>query len=277
MLRLSLRNTTLIAFASCLTLSSLACTSEITDSSATPSPAASAVATAPVPVQPSTPTAVAPPPAALVSGRDPYNEAIDLASSAINFSKSAVVQEDWVMVVSRWQQAVKYLQSVPQSHAKYTEAQTKLPQYQRFLAEAQLRAKPTERPQAEASGDVNPKFFTLPIKERIGGIPLVAVKFNGVREFDMLFDTGASGTLLSGEIAATLNLKPVAATQVRIADGSVVTLPVVVLDSMEINGRIKRKISATVAPSMSIGLLGQDFFEGYNFTIKENVIEFQRQ
>ncbi len=29
--------------------------------------------------------------------------------------------------------------------------------------------------------------------------------------------------------------------------------------------------------SMDIGLLGQDFFEGYNYTIKQNVIEFHRQ
>jgi hypothetical protein len=28
---------------------------------------------------------------------------------------------------------------------------------------------------------------------------------------------------------------------------------------------------------MEIGLLGQDFFEGYNYTIRENVIEFSRQ
>ncbi|MDY6786311.1 MAG: retroviral-like aspartic protease family protein [Cyanobacteriota bacterium] len=268
-----MHNTALIALASFLTLSSVACTSENTDSIATPSPVPSAIPASPAPEQP-TSAASTPLPTASVAGRDPYNEAIDLASSAINFSKSAAVREDWAMVASRWQQAVDYLQTVPNSHQKYAEAQAKIPQYQRFLAEAQLKSKPPEQATADASGDVNPKYFTVPIKQRISGIPLVEVNFNGVQKFDMLFDTGASKTLLSGPIAATLNLKPVATSRVVIADGSVVELPIVAVDSMEINGRVKRKVSSAVAPNMPVGLLGQDFFEGYDFTIKKNVIEF---
>lgn len=274
MLKLFLRNTLLAACSSCLAVSSLACSQSSTESSTPPSPT------------PATPTAVSPSPSSVQSqnaiakttptpsGRDPYAEAIDLASSAINFSKSAMVKEDWAMVASRWQRAVQSLQVVPKSHGKYAEARAKLPQYQRFLAEAQLKAKPTEKPKADASGDVNPKFFLVPIKRRIGGIPLVEVNFNGQQKFDMLFDTGASNTLLSGAIAATLNLKAIHTTRAGIADGSVVELPVVAVDSMEINGRTKRKVSAAVAPNMPVGLLGQDFFEGYDFTIKENAIEF---
>jgi predicted aspartyl protease len=274
MLKLLLRNTTLAVLSSCFALSSLACSQGSTETSTSatalpPSPSASVSPSSP-------PRAVKTTTTSTPSGRDPYAEAIDFASSAINFSKSAMVKEDWVMVASRWQEAVQYLQTVPKSHQKYQEARAKLPQYKRFLAEAQLKAKPTEKPKADASGDVNPKFFLVPIKRRVGGIPIVTVNFNG-RQFDMLFDTGASGTLISGAIAATLNLKPVSTTTVVIADGSAVELPVVVVESMEINGRIKRKISATIAPNMPIGLLGQDFFEGYDFMIKENAIEFHRQ
>ena len=36
-------------------------------------------------------------------------------------------------------------------------------------------------------------------------------------------------------------------------------------------------IVAVVLPALDMGLLGQDFFEGYNVTIKKNVVEFRRQ
>ncbi|MBD2577723.1 retropepsin-like aspartic protease [Oscillatoria sp. FACHB-1406] len=289
MLSQFLRRSTLVLFSTALVTSNLACQQGDAESSAPPSPTpapqtvkASPAASKAVTASPTAPKAIkaspvpTPDSSLLLSGRDPYNEAVELASSAINFSKTAMVTEDWVMIASRWQQAVNYLQAVPQSHGKYKEAKSKLPQYQRFLSEAQLKAKPSEQVKADAGGDINPKFFLVPIEERIAGIPLIKVKFNG-REFDMLFDTGASKTLVSGEIAGTLNLKPVSSTQVGIADGSVVELPIVVLNSVEINGRVMHKVSAAVAPNMPFGLLGQDFFEGYDFTIKQNAIEFHRQ
>jgi hypothetical protein len=44
---------------------------------------------------------------------------------------------------------------------------------------------------------------------------------------------------------------------------------------MEIDGRIKRNMSVVVAPpAMEEGLLGQDFYEGYEIAIKEDIIEF---
>ncbi|WP_017719651.1 hypothetical protein [Kamptonema formosum] len=47
---------------------------------------------------------------------------------------------------------------------------------------------------------------------------------------------------------------------------------------MEIDGRLKRKVRVTVAPpAVRIGLLGQDFFQGYDITIRESAIEFRRR
>ncbi|MBE9117057.1 clan AA aspartic protease [Lusitaniella coriacea LEGE 07157] len=219
------------------------------------------------------------PPAAktakLPSGRDPYNEAIALASSAITVSQTAMVQEDWTIIAERWRQAVDYLKAVPSSHPQYQAAQAKIPQYQRFFTEAKDKANPPQSVQANTNEDVNPKFFSLPIKERTRGIPIVEVKFNGQQKFEMLFDTGASLTLLGGHMATALNLQPVDSALVTIADGSQVLVPLVKLDSIEASGRIKRNLTAAVAPSMPIGLLGQDFFEKYDYTIKQNAIEFR--
>ncbi|MHC5830812.1 MAG: retroviral-like aspartic protease family protein, partial [Nostoc sp.] len=43
--------------------------------------------------------------------------------------------------------------------------------------------------------------FTAPIKRRIGGTPIVEVTFNGQQKFEMIVDTGASGTVITQEMA----------------------------------------------------------------------------
>jgi len=153
-------------------------------------------------------------------------------------------------------------------------AQQKLNQYQRFLADAKQKATPP--PKKPTQGDVSPQFFSTSIKGRNGGTPIIEVSFDG-KKYDMLFDTGATNTLITLAMAYELKLKPVGVSKSIVADGSVVTLPVAYIKSMEIDGRLKRKIPVSIAPpSMPIGLLGQDFFEGYEVTIKQNIIEFRR-
>jgi len=94
----------------------------------------------------------------------------------------------------------------------------------------------------------------------------------------MMFDTGATNTLITQPMAAKLKLQRLGTTEAAIADGSVVKFDVALIKSNKIASRIKRDVLVSVAPAgMDVGLLGQDFYEGYNITIKENVIEFRRQ
>lgn len=264
----------LLALGSIVT-TNVACNSE---SDTTVEAAEATTATA----SPTTATAVTPPaspapsPAASPTGTDPYNEAINIASTAITYSKTALVREDWLMIARRWQQAAETLQTVPSSHPQYAAAQEKISQYMRFAKEAQAKAQPQQQA-TNTTGDVSPDFFIIPIKERLSGIPLVEVTINNNRTFDMLFDTGASRTLLSGPVASTLNLKAVSKSYAGIADGSVVEFPVVHVDSLEVDGRIQRNFKAAVAPNMPVGLLGQDFFAGYDVTVKQNAIEFRKR
>ncbi len=63
-----------------------------------------------------------------------------------------------------------------------------------------------------------------------------------------------------------------------IADGSVASFYVALVKSQKIANRTKHDMEVSVAPpALDMGLLGQDFFEGYDFIIKENVIEFRRR
>jgi aspartyl protease family protein len=94
----------------------------------------------------------------------------------------------------------------------------------------------------------------------------------------MLFDTGATGTLITLPMAQALRLKAVGQDLVTVADGATVIVPVALLKSMEVDGRLKRNMRVWVSPGLrEMGLLGQDFFEGYDISIKENLIEFRRR
>jgi predicted aspartyl protease len=221
--------------------------------------------------KPSESTANQPP-----ANSDAYDRAIDIATGATTISKSAVSRQDWSLVASQWQQAISLMKTVPTSSKQHINAQSKVTQYQRFLTEAKEKATPpAKKPQ---QGDTNPQFFSVPIKGRAGGTPIVEVTIDGTQTFEMLFDTGATGTLITLGMAKALRLKPVGVTKSVIADGSVVTLPVVILKSIEIDGRLKRKVPVSVAPpAMPIGLLGQNFYEGYDISIKEDIIEFRRR
>lgn len=205
-----------------------------------------------------------------------YEQAIDIAAGAATITKSAVSREDWALVVSQWQQAIRLIKSVPKSNQKRGDAQKKLAQYQSFLADAKERAAPP--PNKNTPGDINPQFFSVPIKARAGGTPVVEVIFDGTQKFDMIFDTGATSTLITETMARTLKLKPVGFTPKAVADGAVVLLPYAFVKSIETDGRLKRKSEVAIAPpAMPIGLLGQDFFAGYDIAIKENVIEFRKR
>ncbi len=206
---------------------------------------------------------------------DTYQQAIDVASGAVTISQSAVTRDDWNLVASQWQEAIKLLKAVPNSSKNYKTAQSKLSQYQNLLGDAKLRSAPPQSPKT-APGDIKPKFFSIPIKGRRGGTPVVEITFNDTQKFDMLFDTGATGTVITPIMASALKLKPTGLTVATIADGSDVFFGLTTINTVEADGRIERKMEVAIAPqNRAMGLLGQDFYEGYDINIKDDVIEFR--
>jgi predicted aspartyl protease len=205
-----------------------------------------------------------------------YQEAIDLATGAIAVSQSAESRDDWSLVANHWQKAINLLKVVPASSRQYKTAQKKLAEYNTYLADAKLRATPP--PSKPCSGETNPAFFSIPIKGRLDGTPIVEVSFNNNQKFDMLFDTGASKTLITRSMAASLRLPLAGLGRMQVADGSVVIMPIALVKSQEIDGRFRMAVPVAVAPpAADYGLLGQDFYKGYDVAIKEDVIEFRRR
>lgn len=127
----------------------------------------------------------------------------------------------------------------------------------------------TARPTLKSNGVVSAK-----IKRRIASTPVIEVTFNGDRKFDMIVDTGASGTLITRDMATELQAQTVGSINAGIADGSTVNMQVAQVRSMSVNGIVAKNVRVAIAERMDIGLLGHDFFGNYDLKIKRDVVEF---
>jgi hypothetical protein len=115
---------------------------------------------------------------------------------------------------------------------------------------------PTNQP---ASGGKQ-KVFQAKIKRRAGGTPVIDVVFNGNKTFEMIVDTGASGTLITQRMATALGVRQVGTGRAGIADGSVVEFPLGVVRSIRVGGskmskwrsRNKSKLVCSVTISLAI-------------------------
>lgn len=120
----------------------------------------------------------------------------------------------------------------------------------------------------------NQKVFQAKIKRRAGGTPVIDVVFNGNKTFEMIVDTGASGTLITQRMASLLGVRPVRTVRAGIADGSVVEFPIGMVRSIRVGGAAIQNVEVAIAKQMQIGLLGHDFFGNYDVKIKKDVVEF---
>jgi predicted aspartyl protease len=120
------------------------------------------------------------------------------------------------------------------------------------------------------------KTFSAPIKRRIGGTPIIDVTFNGKQRFEMIVDTGASGTVITQRMAQLLGVIAVGKAKANTASAQSVEFPIGYVDSMEAGGVKIKQVAVAIAPKqLQNGLLGHDFFGNYDITIKSNVVEFR--
>ncbi|MDX2216318.1 MAG: retropepsin-like aspartic protease [Oculatellaceae cyanobacterium bins.114] len=230
---------------------------------------------------------------------DSYQRAITRASSAYTIGQSAQSQDDWRLVASRWQQAIDLMASIPTSSPNHALAQRKLPEYRRNLTYAQQQAsRPTTSnnpgrivvspPEGAVQGGApisavpaprsltGDGVFRVPIARRMGGTPVVNVTFNGSQTYEMILDTGASGTLITQAMAAALGVTPVGQVRVDTASARDVSFPLGYVNSIEVGGAIATDVVVAVAgPDLTVGLLGHDFFGNYDVTIRQNEVEFR--
>jgi hypothetical protein len=257
---------------------------------------------APAAPKPATPTQAAakstkptPTPAQAAALPDPYNNALDKASSARSISQSAQSPEDWSLAASRWQQAIALLKQVPASSPNKKQAKVRLAEYERNLLAAKKRTRnqnaevagnseividPVASNSGAILGDIAPQqtangqVYRVWIKYRRGRIPIIDVTFNGKRKFEMMVDTGASGTMITQEMAAALGVEVVGEIPIGTASGKALA-PVGYIRSIEAGGAMVTNVPVTIGP-LDVGLLGHDFFGDCEITIKQDVVEFRQ-
>lgn len=287
MQKISCSNRLLILVSAMLAFVSLACSSD----NVTQSPNVKVQSKANASVATSVTTSVAQPKTVVVNQNqdtsvgDSYEVAIAKAARAKSIGESAQSRDDWKLVSTQWQQVMQLLKAVPASSANYAKAQAKLKEYQEQVDYAAKQADPRVK-QVSLASKCTTKLSTsapsgtvirVPIKRREFGTLVIDVTLtnrNIKESFEMMLDTGASGTAITQEMAARLNIETIAVAKVSTAAGGAL-IGVGCLDAVQVGAASLKNVPVGIPPGLDIGLLGQDFFSRYDMTIKNNFVEFR--
>ncbi|MEL6249366.1 MAG: aspartyl protease family protein [Cyanobacteria bacterium J06627_15] len=225
-----------------------------------------------------------------------YDEGLALAAGAVKLGQQAQSPDDWDLVVSRWQRAIERLKTVPAGDPHHATAQAKVTEYERNLAYAQAQlerlenppaavplarpapvASPTRPAPARPAQATASDQFQVPIVSRSGGSPVILVTFNDGLSVPMILDTGASGTLITRDLANQLGLTVTGQTLAATASDRAVPLDLARVNSMTVNGITRTNVTVAVGDAIPIGLLGNDFHQGYDISIRASSVEFIRR
>lgn len=177
-----------------------------------------------------------------------------------------------------WAQAIRVVDLMIQANPSQAAA---LRQYRQELQQmGQFRpSNPPPTPAtATTSNPRNPGLLgVVQIQRRQNGIPVINVTFNRRREFEMMVDSGASMTVITRPMASALGITPANIVDYAVfntANGQV-RMPIVFVGSMDVGGLVTQQIPVAVAgPEMTVGLLGQDFLQRFDVSLRRDQIEF---
>ena len=105
--------------------------------------------------------------------------------------------------------------------------------------------------------------------EKVGGVYVVPVSFNGAIILDAIVDSGASDVSVSADVVMTLMRTKTISDQdflgaqtYILADGSKVPSARFRIRSLKVGGNTIENVEADIASSEAVILLGQSFLEG---------------
>ncbi|MGQ9866688.1 MAG: retropepsin-like aspartic protease family protein [Pseudanabaenaceae cyanobacterium] len=136
-----------------------------------------------------------------------------------------------------------------------------------------LCGKATPQPPATTAGR-----FTVPIVRRQGRIPIVALTVagpQGEKTVEAILDTGAGMTVLTAGLANTLGIVPVGTGRIRTASDRQVRMPIGYAQSLRVGPHTARNVPVVLNQSIDVALLGQDFLDNLEVTIRRDTVEFR--
>ncbi len=262
----------------CLAISMTACGSgKIVTQAPAPSPAPASAVPSPTPsAQPSLP------PVPQDRG-EVYQQALTKADAANAIGQSAISKDDWSLVANNLQESVQMLKSIEPNTAQYILVAKVLPKYEQQLAAAKQKAvnfvsKSSQATLISTQAAVLPQReqFSIPIREKLGGVPVIEVTMNNQKVM-MLLDTGASHTLITQSVANRLKIEIEGVSHAETANGTA-TFDVGTIDKIKFGlGEVNDVRVAIGQDDLTYGLLGHDVYDGYDMTIKESSIEFRKR
>ncbi len=222
-----------------------------------------------------------------------YQTASELASSARTLGQSAISPDDWSLVISRWNRAANQLKLVAPGSEHYQIAQQKIAEYTQNAAQTQAKIEslqtevyvplpttsavsPTvSTDQSTAQNSQTKGRVRVPIERRLHGTPVVKVSFNGNKQYEMILDTGASRTLITRQMANDLEVEITSQMVAATASAAEVTFDIGEVRTIAMGSLTLENASVSIGDAVSIGLLGNDFFSGYDVIIRsrEGVVE----
>ncbi len=177
--------------------------------------------------------------------------------------QSAVAQRNWSQAL---QIVDRLIPLIPSQAKQLRQYRTKLEQLSRETIARPLQTLSGSQPQG-----------LVAIKRRSGGVPVIDVVFNQRRTFEMMVDSGASITTITRPMARALGISSsqiVDYVTFKTANG-LTQMPIVYLNAMTVGGLMKTQVQVAIAgPDMEMGLLGQDFLQRYDVSLRGSRIEF---
>lgn len=134
------------------------------------------------------------------------------------------------------------------------------------LSASQQRSQPQ-------SSRANNLSVSVPIVRRLHGTPVVQVTFNDAKAYEMILDTGASRTLITRRMANELGIAPTGTMTAATASATQVTFDLGEARSISVGSVRLNDAQVSIGDSVNIGLLGNDFLQGYDVTIRNSEVE----
>lgn len=203
--------------------------------------------------------------------RDFFREGVNRAQSAVAIGQSAQSPDDWSLAANRWKQAVALMQQVPPSDPDYATAQQKVQEYQKNASQADQQAAgevSSTRSIATRNNRPDGLVAQIPIIDRVGGTPVVSMTLtgnSGTQQFSILFDTGATLTLITPAMARAVGALVVDEITVTVADGRQVQMPMGYIDTLKVGELVVRDIRVGIGGD--VALLGQDVYGQYGISV----------